>query len=261
MYPYFTIFNYTLPTYGIMMVLGLITAFVICMIRVKKTGLSTDSLYIIMSFILIGVLVGAKVLYLAVSYSPAELLAEIRNNGIAALMGGGLVYYGGLFGGLLLARPGAKFAEVPLEPYANAMIPAIPFAHAIGRIGCYLAGCCYGQPYNGILACRYMIETADGVTILSAFPIQLVESVFNLILGVVLLLCAKKKYITVSTYLVAYAMIRLILECFRGDADRGFFGIFSTSQWISILILISIAGWYLIDGIRKRKHSKYGGNV
>ena len=113
------------------------------------------------------------------------------------------------------------------------MVPSFPVAHAIGRIGCYMAGCCYG---------------VDGL------PVQLYECFGNfVILGILLLLekTGNERRIP-QCYLFCYAVLRFILEFFRADAERGAFLWFSTSQWISIGVLICV-GWLEYRMQREKK--------
>lgn len=111
--------------------------------------------------------------------------------------------------------------------------PAIPLFHAFGRIGCFLAGCCYG------------FELSDPIVIASDFvithfPVQLVESLFNILLFIVLNIVQRYRPNTriLYVYMLSYAVFRFIIEFFRGDVTRGlFFGI-STSQLISAIIIV-----------------------
>ena len=66
-------------------------------------------------------------------------------------MRGGFVFYGGLLGGLFGIYLGGKILKIPVWEYAQNTIPVIPLAHGFGRLGCLMAGCCYGVPYDGVL--------------------------------------------------------------------------------------------------------------
>ena len=137
----------------------------------------------------------------------------------------------------------------------NAIVPCIPLGHAIGRVGCLFAGCCYGLPYNGIGAIHL---NPVGITH-PVFPVQLLEAVLNLILSGCLLLYSRKKpsgYSLLFLYLICYAVIRFLLEFLRGDQIRGLFIGLSTSQWISLLMLLS--GSLLL--FLAHTHKKMGNN-
>ena len=224
------------------MVLGLAAAFLISYRRAKRASLSTDHLTIIAAVCFLGALIGAKLLYIVVTYTPSEFIQALREGRTEELLGGGLVFYGGLLGGVLAAPLGAKIAgtkteKCRLKPYVDVVVPSLPFAHAIGRVGCYLGGCCYGFPYDGPLASKYYYIAADGnVAVGHAFPIQLVEAGLNVCLGIFLLAFSKKRKVTLKLYMTLYAAMRFCLEFLRGDEKRGSLLMFSTSQWISLAI-------------------------
>ena len=118
------------------------------------------------------------------------------------------------------------------------IIPVVPLAHALGRVGCFCAGCCYGIPMDppwGV--CFHSALAPHGVAL---FPVQLLEAALNFILFLFLYHYAKKPRkpgAVLGLYLVCYAVERFGLEYLRFDEIRGFlFGI-STSQWISLLLI------------------------
>ena len=125
--------------------------------------------------------------------------------------------------------------------FERSAIPYIPLGHAIGRIGCLLAGCCHGFEYYGPLAVKSEI-LADGKMY---FPIQAVESVMNIIIMIILLLYRKKTdekdvsgHGILILYLLLYSIMRFTNEFFRGDSVRGV-RILSTSQWISVALFVA----------------------
>ena len=151
----------------------------------------------------------------------------------------GSVYYGGLIGCLIAAYIYLHFAVEDSSPYFDMGAAAIPLFHTFGRIGCFLSGCCYGVEWkHGVTYHHAQVASANGVP---RFPVQLVEAILNLILSIVILrLFTKKKaqgYL-INIYLIVYPVYRFILEYFRGDSYRGFFGPFSTSQTVSIILVL-----------------------
>lgn len=160
---------------------------------------------------------------------------------------GGSVFYGGLLGGMFAAWLYARKKKFDLDPYIGIGAICIPMFHTFGRIGCFLGGCCYGVEWEyGIDLAHSHAPGAAGVP---RFPIQLVESAFCLILCLVLLYLFdrrhwKGKHI-LFTYLLAYPIARFIIEFFRGDEYRGFFLGLSTSQIISILIILITLSYFV----------------
>ncbi len=143
--------------------------------------------------------------------------------------GGGFVFYGGFIGGLLFIAAYKLIDKKFNFKILWAMIPSIAFGHGIGRLGCLLAGCCFGKPTDlfwGIYLHNHYRH-----------PTQLLEALSLLLLGIYLLKSKKNKFILLSHYLISYGVVRIIIESLRGDSIRGLWGPFSPSQWISILLI------------------------
>ena len=125
--------------------------------------------------------------------------------------------------------------------FGDAIAPAIPFFHVFGRIGCHLAGCCYGMEYHGPFAVTFPFNEFNTESAgVSRVPTQLMEVSFNFILFLVLYFYIKNKPKPgrpLGIYLVAYSIMRFSIEFFRGDVGRGGFLLLSTSQWISLALL------------------------
>jgi phosphatidylglycerol:prolipoprotein diacylglycerol transferase len=151
----------------------------------------------------------------------------------------GYVWYGGLLGALLTAV--VYFKRRPsLDAwlFADTFAPSITAGAAIGRIGCFLAGCCYGRPSDVPWAVRFPGLSGP------VHPTQLYDSLAAALITTVLLLRYPRRRFDgecIAILLMGYPVLRTITEAFRGDADRGGIGPLSTSQWISIpLFLIGL---------------------
>lgn len=240
MLPLIYVGRVSIPSYGLCMATGIIVAFVAAFFRLKRRGGSFDSLLLIASAALALGLFCAKVSYYLFSYGVDRLFSELASGDFSGLRDAGLVYYGGLIGGVIGACVAVKASRVDFCDVSNAIVPCIPLGHAFGRIGCLLTGCCYGLHYNGAFAVHSaFVNQAE-----TLFPIQAVESLLNMLLFVALLFYTRTKrngVITLSVYLIAYSLIRFILEFFRGDLIRGIYWGFSTSQWISVLLIATAA--------------------
>lgn len=170
--------------------------------------------------------IGAKTLFL---YTIPHDLSSSLVQESSFWLGGGFVFYGGLLGGLfyLLVLRGLKF---PLnKDVIWATVPALTIGHAIGRFGCFLAGCCYGKE----------TDLFWGIELHGAHrhPTQLLEFFLLMILGVFLLKSKKEKSKLISIYFVSYGIIRLFIESLRGDLIRGTWGTLTPSQWISLALI------------------------
>lgn len=247
MLPFIEIFGIRLPMYGLCLASGILLAGAIACLRAKKRGLMPDSVLIIGAAALLGALVGAKLLYIVATYGAGRFVSDMMNGDFSALSGGGLVFYGGLIGGVAGAFLGGIIAKERISDFADIMIPVIPLAHALGRTGCFLAGCCYGMAYNGF--CSVTFPGMDHAVL----PVQLIEAALNLALAIGLMAFTwrrRRGLDTLFVYLASYAAMRFCLEFARGDAARGALLGVSTSQWICVAMLTVSALYALL--IRRR---------
>ena len=243
MLPYINIFGFELATYGVIIFIGVVIGSIIAIQYFSKFfDIKKEDLFYAILYSIIGVIIGAKLLYiitnipfLIANYNNLDLLDTITQ-----MLKGGFVFYGGLIGGVLGVFIYAKQFKISFNSLCLILIPIVPLVHSIGRIGCLCAGCCYGMEYQGFGAITFhnsVIAPND----VPLFPMQIVESICLLIIFVILLVTYKKflgTYKTVGLYCVLYGFVRFVLEFFRGDLIRGIFFGLSTSQWISIALVI-----------------------
>jgi phosphatidylglycerol:prolipoprotein diacylglycerol transferase len=172
---------------------------------------------------------------------------------VTFLLTHGFVFYGGLIGAVAGIFIYSKQFRLRTWHLIDGLIPSVPLIHAIGRIGCFCAGCCFGQPTAPPWGVYFRADSVapHGVAL---FPVQLLESALNFILFVALFAYSRKpradKQIT-GLYVAGYGVIRFALEFFRGDSDRGVFWLLSTSQWIS-LVIIPIGLYFVLKHAKKR---------
>lgn len=250
MIPYITVFGRTYATYGILAFLGIVVAISLGVFYFSKFyDVKKEDVFYCSLFGLIGIGVGAKLLYI-LTILP-KLIQNFNNldlkSLISALMQGGFVFYGGLIGGILGILVYSKVFKISFKKLSMILIPTVPIFHAIGRIGCLCAGCCYGMEYHGFGSITFH-NTPYAPTGIPLFPMQIVESICNLIIFIILLITYKKfkgTYITIFLYFILYSVIRFILEFYRGDIARGILLGLSTSQWISIAIFIIVIILYM----------------
>lgn len=195
----------------------------------------------------IGMGVGSKLLFAITQIYRLFGNFTIKNL-LYLVINSGFVFYGGLIGAILFVTLYSKKSKFNLRKIYNFAIPAIPLFHVFGRLGCLFAGCCYGK----VAAWGVHIHTDEYLHI----PVQLYESIFNLFLFVFLLIREKEKQKEVnllSEYLICYSVFRFIIEFFRGDVIRGILLIFSTSQWISIIIFIIVISKFLFIRLKHKE--------
>lgn len=233
------------PYYGIMIVLGGMAATGLAFLLVRRFRLSTDSLMILEAYAVGGCFLGAKGLSLFQLMHLIEWSRMLQKEYFQMVMQSGYVFYGGLIGGIGLAYLGGRLHKIQTSDYLKTVVPCLPLAHGVGRIGCHLAGCCYGIPYNGFGHVIYHVPSF-APTGIPLFPVQLFEASLNFLLSAILLIKEWRNGPSgrmVYFYLWAYAIIRLFEEKYlRYDLlERGKYGPFTTSEWISMGILVITA--------------------
>ena len=267
MFPSFELFGKTIGLYPLLSLAGLLLAGFIASRAAKKRGLDDNAMLMMLLSICGGLLVGSHLLY---AITNARFIAELfrsrfqvitsfaRFIDVISFIFGGSVFYGGLIGGMLAAALYARKAKVDFGAYSDAIAPSVPLFHVFGRIGCFFGGCCYGVECSfGFTFTRSPSEIANGV---SRFPIQLAEAAFNLVIFIVLAYLQKNNRLKSRIfllYLIIYPVGRFILEFWRGDEIRGFVFGLSTSQFISILLVIFASVMLLV----RARADKTGGKA
>lgn len=261
--------------YNICAAIGFVLALAVTvLLAIRRRALNFE--FIALCFIAAtGLFFGAHIMYLLVSlpefiqYCQSGAVFNMDSFIDAIFMyGGGMVFYGGLLGALLALFVALKKmkATMNMRSNLNNFVTAFPLFHAFGRIGCTLNGCCYGIEYHGIFALTYTEDHIRGsvnadIADFSRFPVQPLEALLEFILfGVLLFICLKyrDKYSLTCIYLFSYSIIRFLDEFLRGDAVRGIWGPFSTSQWISLFILIGVIIYWFRKAVRPAAKTEKG---
>ncbi len=228
-----TILGREIPLYGIFFYLGVAAAAATAFLLHRRAEIDAFDVAGSGVYIMIGGMLGAKLLFLAVS--AYKIIRE--NIPLIAVIKGGFVFYGGLLGGALGLWIYARQFRMDIGNFTDLYATVLPLGHALGRVGCFFAGCCYGIPWEY----GHVYHSTVGMTPLEIplLPIQLIESGILLVLFVVqliLYLQNKKKWRNTVLYIGAYPVIRFVLEFFRCDTERGILLGLSTSQWTSLAI-------------------------
>lgn len=255
----FLIFGREIPLYGVFFFLGiLLAAGAALLLAHKKRAMPLYEVVYSAVYTMIGAILGAKLLFLAVSLP--ELIRE--SIPIIAAIKGGFVFYGGFLGGFLGLWIYTKQFKMKLLPFVCLYATVVPLGHAFGRVGCYFAGCCYGIPYDGWGAVVYHETLGRTPLEVPLFPVQLLESLLLLCLFAVLLVLylRDRGALCPWVYLASYGVIRFLLEFLRYDAERGRLLWLSTSQWVSVGLLLWTWAWQggLLARLRKKSKKKEG---
>ena len=242
MHPYIHLFGISFPSYGAMMMLGILVCGAIGCVRTSRAGLHWEDALIIGACAIGFALTGAALLHLFVTYPLDQIIQLLTTFRAPEGMVFGLVFYGGLLGAIPGVFLGARICKTPAGQFIIPLLPLVPIGHAFGRVGCFLAGCCYGRPTNHPIGVVYTNPITDVPTDVALLPVQLFEAAaLLLIAGVLLFLAARRMrpVILIGSYALMYGLCRFVLESFRYDAVRGIYWGLSTSQWISIGLLVT----------------------
>lgn len=199
-------------TYGTLVALGVLVAWFVLKYRAERYGISRSQLVDLLVFLFLSGILGARLFFVLQHwehYNAAIWKVFMINEG-------GLVWYGGFFFAAVTGILFARRSHLPVFRTADFLAPAIPLGHAIGRIGCYLNGCCYG---------------------FAGHPVQLYEAAGLLVLGIWLARVSVARYTPGSLflfYVLGYSILRFILEFWRGDQIRIYN--LTTPQWTSLVL-------------------------
>lgn len=234
MYPNIEILGKTLSTYSIMAGVGVVLAVAFVLMRCRQMKYDYNKELYFFVCCMMTALAGAMLLYeITLLVGLATDYENYLNRSYF-----GLVYYGGLIGSVIGACVYAGISKSDVRNNLYISVPAIPLFHVFGRIGCFLSGCCHGVENHKIgIAYTNSVSAVNNVPYI---PVQLYEAAGNAVIFISLIVFQKKnkKYFkSLGLYLVMYGILRFVLEFLRGDAIRGIWGPFSTSQWISIMII------------------------
>ena len=253
-------------TYGLLVAGAFLVGIALARREARRRGQDPERVADLAFWILVAALVGSRVYFILVNWDDyfgagravvATPFGRIPR--LLAFWEGGLVFYGGFIGAALTAwwymrRHGMRFL-----PYADTLIPSVAFGHFMGRLGCFAAGCCWGDVAHGRLpwAARFgpaslayqalasrpdpaAYIAAGGRTTLPLHPVQLYESFGELAIFLVLVLVVRprKRFHgqVLAAWLLLYAILRTAVEVFRGDVERGVVAGLGVGQWTSIVI-------------------------
>lgn len=243
----------TVYGYGMMIAIGAISAYLMTEYRAKRKGMKYELVFPLFWWCIIGGILGAKLLYMITQIKtyiadPSQLL----NVAEGFVVYGGII--GGIFGGYLFIRK----HKLNFFEFFDLVMPSIALAQGFGRIGCLLAGCCYGKETDSAFSIVFH-NSAYATNGVHLIPTQPISSALNFLHCFVLIQLSKRLKVKGQVggfYLVFYSAGRFIIEFFRGDLDRGQIGILSTSQFISVIMFFIGLSIVIIRGIQARKLPK-----
>ena len=253
----------TIHGYGLMIAIGVLVALIVSDKRAQKRGLNGEIIYGLVVWTVVLGFASAKVLFIL------TYLKDFLANPVSFLRMSGFVVFGGIIGGIITICTYCKIKKVSVIDYLDLVVVGVALAQGFGRIGCLLAGCCYGRPTDSIrgITFKHSDFAPNNVKLL---PTQIMMSVGDfLIAGLLLYIGSRiekkikeqKELDTIpkSTdgrlvliYLGLYSIGRFGVEFFRNDY-RGNIGILSTSQFIGLLMTAAVCVAYYLIFVRKKE--------
>jgi phosphatidylglycerol:prolipoprotein diacylglycerol transferase len=264
-----------LHTYGLMIATGFVAAIWLAQREARKQGQDAERIGDLAFWVLVSAIVGSRLYFIAVNWpdyfgeNAWMTLHGTRVPRLLAIWEGGLVFYGGFIGAALTAwwylrRHGMRFL-----PHADTIIPSVSIGHFFGRLGCFAAGCCWGavshehlpwlakfppaslayQTFAGRANAAELLAP-DRLSTMPVHPTQLYESFGELVLFALLALVVRpnKRFHgqVLATWLMGYAVLRTVVELFRGDVERGVVAGLGVGQWTSMVVFAAGAVVWVI---------------
>ncbi|MBT4027260.1 prolipoprotein diacylglyceryl transferase [Desulfobacula sp.] len=247
--------NFNLYTYGLFVALGFMTAVWVSQKNAATHDISPQAVTDIFFVILVSALFGARLLYVLINFN------NYKDNwlDIFKIWNGGLVFFGGFLGAVIASFIYMKMQNFNTWKTADLLSPGVALGHALGRLGCFFAGCCYGKICDLPFAIKFTNPESLAPLDVYLHPTQIYSVLSNFILFFILMGIQKKKKfngMVFLTYIMLYSLFRFIIEFFRGDFRGNFiFDSISMSQGIGLMVFF-IALIILIKQLRPFYGSK-----
>ena len=253
--------------YGVCTALGLLTGYFVQLWRAKKYAFNKDMVADLTFTCMLAAVLGARLAYVLRFWNMEFAHASFLH--VFMVWEGGLVFQGGFIVAALAGVALVKIRKWNLADTGDLIAPALPAAHAVGRIGCLINGCCFGFLYEGPLAVHYPAEgnsvlfiqkeqgllPTEATQCAGTFPVAGLEAICNLLLCLLLLFLERKKIFRgrlFLLYILLYSCIRFGLEFARGDYLTRPLGMTNAQITCLWIIPLTIVIWLALDFKRKR---------
>ena len=256
--------DFPVNTYGLLLAISFLVGMYVMAKQAERDGLNVNRVYDLGLWVLGSALIGSKLLMIITEWE------NYRDNlkGLFSLdfLRSAGVFYGGFLGALIASVIVMRIYKLDWWRTADAFAPGIIIGQAIGRLGCFSAGCCWGKPTDGICGVHFSERGHELTSVpikvsdltdpiqrsfweqklgdlsapLHLHPVQLYEVGAAILIFIILLVMARKRKFygqIVLVYAMLYAVARFIIEFWRDDPRGGLLGL-STSQFIAAVIFV-----------------------
>jgi phosphatidylglycerol:prolipoprotein diacylglycerol transferase len=244
MYPkLISVGSFFIPTYGVLVALGFLSGLFVTMRLARRARLSADVVTNLAVYCAIAGVLGAKLFMFLFDFSYyAQNPGEIFTMGTLQAAG---VFHGGFIAALVVAIFYMRHHKLAALPTMDIFAPGVAIGQAIGRLGCFAAGCCWGRECDLPWGVRFRSDAAAPVPLDKPLhPVQLYESAANFLIFALLYKLAGRAHKSgqvIGLYLVLYSTVRFVIEFFRNHEQALVAGL-SLTQWISAGLFLVGAG-------------------
>jgi phosphatidylglycerol:prolipoprotein diacylglycerol transferase len=243
----------TVYSYGAILAFGFVVGMVLILLKARKQGIPLDRMIELFCLSIFSALVGARGFHVLLDLAP-YVENPLR---ILKVWEGGLVFYGGLILAIGAGLVYMRGYRLPIWKVADLFAPAIALGLFFARIGCFMAGCCFGKETSLPWGVRFSDPDSLAPLHLSLHPTQLYEAAGGFVLFLLLAWMERRKSFDGQTFwlfLLLYSILRFFIECLRDD-PRGFliWPSVSTSQTLGVplAILSLFVLFYMKRGLRR----------
>jgi len=243
----FTIGSLPIGSYGVMVAIGFLVGVYVSYLRARSRDISPKIIIELALLALVSGMVGARIFH---------AIQHIESNGFIVLEGG-LAFYGGFIFACLVGFIYLRSMAMPIPEMMDILTPSLAIGEAIGRIGCFLAGCCYGRPTDSLLGVTYPEKSLTYLLLKGqrSYPTQIFSSISLFLIFVILITISKRIVFSGQLFLI-YAIIhsayRFLIDFFRAYSAEEYIGILATSQVMSLLIGLTALFIMIIILLRRK---------
>jgi len=250
----------SIHSYGAMMFLGL-AAVIVLMLRdpLCRRIMTSEQLLNAVAWGVVSGIIGARILYLAFNWDSTMSIIDA-----VAIWDGGLSLMGAIIGILIGLPLYLWYSKIPKLIFFDLFALYAPLLQAITRVGCFLAGCCYGAPTTAFWGICYHDLNCGAPYDQVIHPTQLYSSLIQLVIFMVLIIFRKRFYIKpgqlISLYLVLAGLERFVVDFWRGDREffpQDLLGFISVHQLLALLVAGIAVIAFFICSQRKKSINEY----